>query len=631
MKSKLLRILNEARNIENAPSISNSSTFEEIKEAAADALGLNPDDMTIGLVPAKESLEDFLDFRKTGDIWISFKTGVEDTDSVAKQLNGFNFLDQIVINGETGRDLSAIVSDGTVLAGNIVITTKSSEAQIRLFMPHIGGEVSEQAFERYWSGIGGRCIGQQTIERVREQMQQLTGPRGMRGMIGNRRGRQQRYLREEESGNQTKAKLAELRDALRSLFQDYYSNYDFTYSDPNAVKNVEHAFNDLMQINNELGRKLWSEYAGFRGKKDDRDEWVKCRKCIDKLGHGGNFNDEEWNYITSKQVKVPVLVSYRNLLKKINSYVKGGNLNELGEKTDTQYLMGRVAGRRLRKGDVDGSLEAQEHALRQLPRRWEPGDETDDRRLANHLGYQDEANPELAKILDAEDSASGARRRELSRKIGRPLNEVGDTEKGMEQVGRLTNRQLWQGREKDSYKTREQAFNGNLDFRKKGGDATPHDRKLVNAYWRGQGDESTYPKEFFDILANLGGAEYWDHDGGASVDFTEFAKTHKFKDIVLYVGADGYEENFELGDVVDFIDNIGYTYRDLLKKGSSNLEEELERYIKKSLEDMYYSWYERAQEEYWDYEEGRRSEYAEKLADDRRFELDEGPSGEAYW
>lgn len=160
------------------------ANLEDIKGILAGILGTNPKDIEIGMVPEKTSLEDFMDMKKTGVVYANFNVPMG-TDEIATKLNRSDFLWEIEINGQTGDELSAIVSGGDVLAGNLVITTKEEENQILPFfnnaMGGMLGNVGLDAFNHYWNGIGGKVVGEATVRRLGME---LSG-----ALLGQGRGR----------------------------------------------------------------------------------------------------------------------------------------------------------------------------------------------------------------------------------------------------------------------------------------------------------------------------------------------------------------------------------------------------------------------------------------------------------
>ena len=149
------------------------ANLEDIKGILAGILGINPNSIEIGMVEEKTSLEDFTNMKKTGVVYANFKVPMS-SDAIATALNRSDFLWEIEINGQTGDELSAIVSGGDVLAGNLVITTKEEENQILPFFNNaLGGmlgNVGLEGFNHYWNGIGGKVVGEATVRRLGMEM-----------------------------------------------------------------------------------------------------------------------------------------------------------------------------------------------------------------------------------------------------------------------------------------------------------------------------------------------------------------------------------------------------------------------------------------------------------------------------
>lgn len=169
------------------------ANLEDIRGILAGILGISPNSIEIGMVEEKTSLEDFMDLKKTGVVYANFSVPM-DTDTIAAKLNNSDFLWEIEINGQTGDELSAIVSGGDILAGTLVITTKEEENQILPFFNNaLGGmlgNVGLEAFNHYWNGIGGKVVGEATVRRLGMEMSGALlgqGRRGGRALGGRQR------------------------------------------------------------------------------------------------------------------------------------------------------------------------------------------------------------------------------------------------------------------------------------------------------------------------------------------------------------------------------------------------------------------------------------------------------------
>lgn len=126
-------------------------------------------------------------------------------DKVADLLNGFGFLEDIQINGQSGRDLSALVfgadsrpaggdmmavmmgagNVGDLAGGDVIITSKITEFRLVPFMARMGVNTAncEDAMEEYWSNIGGKCISGAQIMRFQQELAAALRPRlGMQRM-----------------------------------------------------------------------------------------------------------------------------------------------------------------------------------------------------------------------------------------------------------------------------------------------------------------------------------------------------------------------------------------------------------------------------------------------------------------
>lgn len=172
--------------------------LDRIKEELADCLYMDPEEIQVGYINDKiqdpEALNDpfgnmiavMQNFSPefTGDVWAKFDVS-KGTDRIASILNGMNFLENIEVNDCSGPDLSAIVSDKQNLPGNLIITSKTTESELIPFMRYVGmlnrGN-GDGGFERYWSMIGGKVIGQESIERMQQRMIAANGIRQGRSL-----------------------------------------------------------------------------------------------------------------------------------------------------------------------------------------------------------------------------------------------------------------------------------------------------------------------------------------------------------------------------------------------------------------------------------------------------------------
>lgn len=166
-----------------------------IREKLADCLDIDPTSIQVKK-SEKASIQDYANMQMTGDILIICpevrRIGAEE---VARLLNGFRFLEDIRINGNSGRDLSAIVFGGTrggqmpglgdSAGGDIIITSKVTEFRLLPFLASQGINTAncEDAMEDYWSHIGGRVISDEDILRNQRALAAALRPRlGMRQM-----------------------------------------------------------------------------------------------------------------------------------------------------------------------------------------------------------------------------------------------------------------------------------------------------------------------------------------------------------------------------------------------------------------------------------------------------------------
>lgn len=166
--------------------------LESIREKFAECLDIDPARVQIKK-SEKASVQDYANMQMTGDVLIACpdvqRMGAEE---VARLLNGFRFLDDIRINGNSGRDLSAIVFGSTrvggigqAAGGDVIITSKVTEFRLLPFLASQGINTAncEDAMEDYWSHIGGRVISDEDILRNQRALAAAIRPRlGMRQM-----------------------------------------------------------------------------------------------------------------------------------------------------------------------------------------------------------------------------------------------------------------------------------------------------------------------------------------------------------------------------------------------------------------------------------------------------------------
>lgn len=181
------------------------SDVEDIRQKFAECLDIDPSEVQVKK-SEKASIEDYGDMSMSGDILIKCPAVKEiGEDRVADLLNRFGFLEDIQINGQSGRDLSALVFGansrpaggdmmaammgvggiGDMAGGDVIITSKTTEFKLVPFMARMGVNTAncEDAMEEYWSKIGGRCISGAQIMRLQQELAAALRPRlGMRAM-----------------------------------------------------------------------------------------------------------------------------------------------------------------------------------------------------------------------------------------------------------------------------------------------------------------------------------------------------------------------------------------------------------------------------------------------------------------
>lgn len=181
------------------------SDVENIRQKFAECLDIDPSEVQVKK-SEKASIEDYGDMSMSGDILIRCSAVKEiGEDQVADLLNRFGFLEDIQINGQSGRDLSALVFGansrpargdmmaammgvggiGDMAGGDVIITSKTTEFRLVPFMARMGVNTAncEDAMEEYWSKIGGRCISGAQIMRYQQELAAALRPRlGMRAM-----------------------------------------------------------------------------------------------------------------------------------------------------------------------------------------------------------------------------------------------------------------------------------------------------------------------------------------------------------------------------------------------------------------------------------------------------------------
>lgn len=182
------------------------SDIENIRQKFAECLDIDPSEVQVKK-SEKASIADYGDMSKTGDILISCPKVKElGADRVTRDLNGFGFLEDISINGQSGHDLSALVfADsrkvggnpiammmgqgglGDLAGGDVIITSKDTEFRLVPFMARMGINTAncEDAMENYWNMIGGKAISDNDIMRAQQQL-----AAGLRPRLGARQMRQ---------------------------------------------------------------------------------------------------------------------------------------------------------------------------------------------------------------------------------------------------------------------------------------------------------------------------------------------------------------------------------------------------------------------------------------------------------
>lgn len=211
---KLLSLIKEAdlpavpdQNLpDTAPQVDRvESDVESIRQKFAECLDIDPSEVQVKK-SEKASIEDYGDMSMSGDILIKCPAVKEiGEDQVADLLNRFGFLEDIQINGQSGRDLSALVfgansrpAGGNMMAammgaggigdmagGDVIVTSKTTEFRLVPFMARMGVNTAncEDAMEEYWNNIGGRCISGAQIMRHQQELAAALRPRlGMRAM-----------------------------------------------------------------------------------------------------------------------------------------------------------------------------------------------------------------------------------------------------------------------------------------------------------------------------------------------------------------------------------------------------------------------------------------------------------------
>ena len=217
---KLLSLIKEAdlpavpdQNLpDTAPQVDRvESDVESIRQKFAECLDIDPSEVQVKK-SEKASIEDYGDMSMSGDILIKCPAVKEiGEDQVADLLNRFGFLEDIQINGQSGRDLSALVFGansrpaggntmaammgaggiGDMAGGDVIITSKTTEFKLVPFMARMGVNTAncEDAMEEYWNNIGGRCISGAQIMRYQQELAAALRPRlGMRAMGALPRG-----------------------------------------------------------------------------------------------------------------------------------------------------------------------------------------------------------------------------------------------------------------------------------------------------------------------------------------------------------------------------------------------------------------------------------------------------------
>lgn len=181
------------------------SDVENIRQRFAECLDIDPSEVQVKK-SEKASIEDYADMSMSGDILITCpavrRIGEE---RVADLLNRFGFLEDIQINGQSGRDLSALVFGadsrpaggdmmammtgaggiGDMAGGDVIVTSKNTEFRLVPFMARMGVNTAncEDAMENYWNQIGGRCISGAQIMRYYQELAAALRPRlGMQRM-----------------------------------------------------------------------------------------------------------------------------------------------------------------------------------------------------------------------------------------------------------------------------------------------------------------------------------------------------------------------------------------------------------------------------------------------------------------
>lgn len=79
-------------------------------------------------------------------------------------------------------------------------------------------------------------------------------------------------------------------------------------------------------------------------------------------------------------------------------------LNEVGDTADWQYLLGRLQGRQMNRGQIDNARNTRDYASRQMTNKFgnrtpKNFQEFDAYQSANDYGYRDERNPQLSQDI----------------------------------------------------------------------------------------------------------------------------------------------------------------------------------------------------------------------------------------
>ena len=208
-----LPAVHDQRTVTNTPQVDRvDADVENIRQSFAECLAIDPSEVQVKK-SEKSSVEDYGKMSMTGDIIISCpKVKEMGATKVAELLNRFQFLGDIRINGCTKNNLSAIVFGSTrrhggggdmlsmmfgmsglgdLAGGDVIVTSVETESKLLPYLGTMGINTAncEDAFEEYWSHIGGKVISDEEILRFQQQLAMSLRPRLGTRMSGALPGR----------------------------------------------------------------------------------------------------------------------------------------------------------------------------------------------------------------------------------------------------------------------------------------------------------------------------------------------------------------------------------------------------------------------------------------------------------